>query len=312
MSRAALIALLCSVALPAMALDEPAPPGKEDPNVKVVAYSQFNRTVIYATVGRMTNVTFSNDERIRRVTFGVDDGPIAAPDPKKVGPAPMFNNLPLQGKFEGVVDVVVQTLLPDGGERNYLMLIKVRPAPSDGKEDPTATYGLLYTYPREQKAVAQEQAAAAWRVKKAADVKKIAEDRLAVDPFYGQRNFKYLAHGYDRDLAPTEASDNGRITALRYPGNMEIPTVLRVVDTKPGIPDVCFTGQVSDDKGEEHAVSTTQYDDMIVIQQTAPHFRLRLSEKKVLEIYNCGWDAIGNNPGTGTTSPEVIRRVVIK
>ena len=53
MKRSAVLAalLLCSAAIPAMALNTPAP-GREDSHVRTVAYSQFNRTLIIGTVGR--------------------------------------------------------------------------------------------------------------------------------------------------------------------------------------------------------------------------------------------------------------------
>ena len=50
-------------------------------------------------------------------------------------------------------------------------------------------------------------------------------------------------------------------------------------------------------------------DDVMVVQTTAAHFRLRLGEQ-VLEIYNRSYDPVGQNAGTGTTSPDVVRTVV--
>lgn len=293
MIRAATFVLLLSTAaLPAMALSEPVA-GKEDPHVRTAAYSQFNRTLIIATVGRVTNITFGKDERIKRVNMGRDDGPIAGPDPKKLGPSPLQNNLPITGVSEGAIDMVVYTLVPDGNERVYQFLIKVRKPPEDDADDATATYGLVFNYPREEQKVAQEQATVAWRAKKANADRKLAEDRLAVDPFYGVRNWKFLAQGRDRDIAPTEASDNGRLTAFRYPGNMELPTVYTV-----------------DAEGNEHTAPVTIKDDLIVVQQTAPHFRLRKGPQ-VIEVWNKGWDPIGQNPGTGTGDPSVVRRVIV-
>ena len=86
MRRSVILAplLLCSAAVPAIALDTPAP-GREDSHVRTVAYSQFNRTLIVGTVGRVTNITFSPTERIKRVVMGVDNGPIVGPDPKQLG-----------------------------------------------------------------------------------------------------------------------------------------------------------------------------------------------------------------------------------
>jgi type IV secretion system protein VirB9 len=293
MKRSAVLAalLLCSAAAPALALDTPAP-GREDSHVRTVAYSQFNRTLIVGTVGRVTNITFSPAERIKRVVMGVDNGPIVAPDPKKLGPSPLLNNLFLRCEKTGSADLLAITLLPDGSERTYQFLVRIDEAPKDGSDEADAIYGLVFTYPREEKAVAQQQAAAAWKARNEAEQKRAAEARLATDVFYGVRNWKYVAQGTDRALAPYEVSDNGRLTAFRYPGNTDVPTIYTV-----------------DASGAEHATRPEAKDDMLAVPQTAEHFRLRLG-RRVLEIYNRGYDPIGQNPGTGTSSPDVVRTVV--
>jgi type IV secretion system protein VirB9 len=117
--------------------------------------------------------------------------------------------------------------------------------------------------------------------------------------------------GRDKDIAPTEVHDNTRLTALRYPGNMGHPAVFKVNDGVQGKPSIC-QGQrptSAELQAPEQTVDTTVVDDMIVVQQTAPHFRLR-SGDEVLDLYNCDYDPIGSNPGTGTTSPDVVRHVI--
>jgi hypothetical protein len=47
--------------------------------------------------------------------------------------------------------------------------------------------------------------------------------------------------------------------------------------------------------------------DVAVIPATATDFCLRHGEE-VLQVHNIGY-AIGSDPGTGTTSPEVVRSV---
>jgi len=92
---------------------------------------------------------------------------------------------------------------------------------------------------------------------------------------------------------------------------MPVPSVFIVSNGPQRIADACTTGKPSkqDSEGTEQVPQTTHMDDMVLVQQTAPHMRLR-SGDEVVEIYNCGWDAIGVNPGTGTSSPEVVRRVI--
>ena len=48
--------------------------------------------------------------------------------------------------------------------------------------------------------------------------------------------------------------------------------------------------------------------DVAVVSTTAPEFRLRYGDQ-VLRVFNCAYDRFGTNPGTGTTTPEVVRSV---
>ena len=68
---------------------------------------------------------------------------------------------------------------------------------------------------------------------------ELAEARLNTDVFYGPQHWSYMVFGRDKDIAPTEAHDNTRLTALRYPGNMGHPAVFKVNDGVQGKPSVC-------------------------------------------------------------------------
>lgn len=308
----ALVFLLCStVSAAALGLPEA---GKADEHMRTVAYDAMNRTMMVLTVGRVSNIQFNAMETIKRVIFGALDGPVETITEKEAGPAALVNNLPLFGKATGKTNlVVITTSQPDGREHPYLFLLDVRAGVKNGDDDPDATYGLQFTYAAQEKAAAQVVARQTWQEKRDAKAKEVAENRLNTDVFYGVLNWRYMAQGQFRDIAPIEAHDNGRLTSFRYPGNMRIPSVFIVTNGAQRIADACTTGKPSKDDslGTEQVPQTTQMDDLVLVQQTAPHMRLRLGDE-VVEIYNCGWDPIGVNPGTGTTSPEVIRRVVAK
>jgi type IV secretory pathway VirB9-like protein len=92
---------------------------------------------------------------------------------------------------------------------------------------------------------------------------------------------------------------------------MAHPALFVVLDGHQGRPEVCTTGKATGNDAAEQAINTTIVDDLIIAQRTAAHFRIR-SGDEVVEIYNCGWNPIGANPGTGTTSPDVVRRVITK
>ena len=283
----ATILAICAVTAPAHALDSPLP-GKQDPHVRTAAYSSFDRTLIVGVIGRSTTITFGPTERIERVTFGSEDPPWEGPDPSKVGNAPLRNNLPLWPLKTGSSNMQVTTLLPNGDERLYQFALVVHDAPTGNDDDPAATYGLIFTYPQD----VHQAAVQAIRARQAQADQKVAAERLATDYWYGDRNWHYVAQGKDKGIAPLEVSDNGRLTAFRFPGNTEVPGVYIV-----------------DSTGAERLAPFDMKDDVMVVQTTAAHFRLRLGEQ-VLEIYNRSYDPVGQNAGTGTTSPDVVRTVV--
>ena len=290
-------------------------PADADEAIKTETYSPQSQTSLVIQQGRVTNITFSVMERIKRIV-AVEPGPISTLGKDSSNQEPLVNNLPIFGKSIGTTDMVVITLSPDGMERSYLFTIRVVQTPQDGTSDPAATFSLTFKYPKDQappmaptSSSAPQLAAISWRQKQAAKDKEIAEARLNSDAFFGPQNLKYLAQGTARDISPVAASDNGRLTAFRYPGNLGFPAVFVVQDAKPGIPDVCTTGHATDNEAPEQTVQATINGDLIVVQRTAAHFRLR-EGRDVIEIYNCGYDPVGQNPGTGTSSPDVVRRVI--
>ncbi len=155
-----------------------------------------------------------------------------------------------------------------------------------------------FTYP------ADEAAAAAARA--AADTEKVEQlNRLALQratqtaansllqneqtsPAAGPRNYKYVAQG-DRSLVPLAVWDNGYSTLLQFAGNARIPSIF-----------------VIDPDGKEATASYSVNGDVVQLDQTAREWRLR-DGGTVLNIYNLGYQSVGGNPETGTTSPDVSR-----
>jgi type IV secretion system protein VirB9 len=110
----------------------------------------------------------------------------------------------------------------------------------------------------------------------------------ARDPYSGPRNWRYLAQG-DRSLLPLEVFDNGFSTVFRFPGNVRMPSLF-VVN-----PD-----------GKEATANYAVKGDLMQADAVARQWRLR-DGNTVLCIFNEAYDAIGDNPGTGTISPDVDR-----
>jgi type IV secretion system protein VirB9 len=277
-----LIALTIATSLtgPAWALDTPQA-GRVDQNVRREAYNPENRTRLIGEMKRSTTITFAPTEKILRVAFG-DETSWDGPDSK----APTRNNLTLWPVKPGTTNMQVTTLLPDGSERLYQFALVTRSEPADGSDDPDATFGLIFTYPTDV------QVASAAVAKKAAEDNeaRTSRNRLEADVFYGMRNWRYTAKG-DRGIAPTEVSDNGRLTAFRFPGNTKIPAIYIVG------PD-----------STEQIAPFVMKDDLVVVQDTAREFHVRQGTS-VLYIYNRAFDPVGPDPRTGTTSTDVIRQL---
>ena len=107
----------------------------------------------------------------------------------------------------------------------------------------------------------------------------------------GTMNWNYDGQG-DRELAPAEVWDDGQSTFLRFPGNRRVPSIFSVLAD-----------------GREAAVNySANTSGLITVHQTGPALRLR-DGGLVLCILNRAFDATGRNPGTGTTSPDVVREI---
>ena len=108
------------------------------------------------------------------------------------------------------------------------------------------------------------------------------------NPFIGPRNYRYVAQG-DRSLTPLSVWDNGYSTVIQFPGNTRIPSVF-----------------VIDPDGKEATATYSVDGNTVQVAQTAREFRLRDGDT-VLNFYNLGYNTVGGNPDTGTTSASVER-----
>jgi type IV secretion system protein VirB9 len=302
MLRTTILVVALSVGIsPAMALNVP-PPGATDRHIRTVPYDQMNRTALVGEIGRQTTITFGPDERIGRVVFGQPEAELwAGPDPKEVQAQSLRNNLPLWPLKAGSTNMQVTTTLPDNSQRIYQFALYTKVPDSDGGDDPDATFGLIFTYPAEAKQAANQAASVAWKARKEVADKQAAKARLAVDVFYGERNWSYVARPSKDWVANAwprpEVSDNGQLTAFLFQGNVPEPAIY-IVDTP-----ACGPG------GHERLAPFADQGALKVVQTTAQHFRLRLGDA-VMEVCNHNFDPVGQNPGTGTTSRSVVREVV--
>jgi type IV secretion system protein VirB9 len=118
--------------------------------------------------------------------------------------------------------------------------------------------------------------------------RKILQLKLDRGVLDGARNLAYQVQGATA-IAPSEVSDNGRFTVLRFPGQQAVPAIYTVT------PD-----------GSESLVSFDVRGEFVVIHQTAAQFRLRRG-RDVLCIFNEAYRPHGSPTGTQTSAPDVDR-----
>ena len=134
-----------------------------------------------------------------------------------------------------------------------------------------------------QAQVAQAQAAKAIET----NIAQTALDHAVIE---GARNMKYTVQG-DSSLQPSEISDNGEFTVLRYPGHADIPSIFAV-----------------DVDGTETIVPYDVREDFVVIHAVYRQIRLRRGTS-VLCIYNEAPMRNDRGDRTGTVSNVVERKV---
>lgn len=277
MTRAEVMAAL-TVALLAGPVDAEVTPrtGGFDPRVHVVDYNPLNVVRVVGSPISSTQIIFAAREEVTQVAIGDADAWLAQPagnllflKPTEVRPS---------------TNMQVVTRRTDGSSRSYqFRLVAIRPGASG---DNAAFFAVNFVYPDDERA---ERAAAETR-QAAAAAEKTAAARLAEAWTEGPRNWRYVAQG-SSSIEPLEVSDNGRQTALRFPGHMRVPTIYKTA------PD-----------GTETIVPYTIVGDTIVVQTTARMFILR-DGREVLRIVNQGFDPVGHEPDTGTGLPDLKRTV---
>ncbi|TPG46003.1 hypothetical protein EAH89_25610 [Roseomonas nepalensis] len=337
------LSLLASTALaaPALAQGAPAPvseaaspvaqaniprPDLEDQNMRSQDYRPGARTRLVVAVGRSFVLTFGPTEQIVHIIIGDGNKTISPPgaavatDGQAAAPqAPLRNNLPMWVEAPGYTTLQVITQVAGGQQpdRAYQFTVQARNLPASCAdeavcEDSQFTYGLIFRYPDEDRRKREAEAAArreeAWaRAAAAAPLREesrrqartqMAAARLAVDYFGAGaacRNWLYEGEANEagRVFIPEKVTDNGQETAFLYPGDRPLPAF--------------FT--VNPDGSEAAVFPVMKAPDTAVLPTTAREIRLRAGDA-VVHIYNRNPD-FGRNcdPGTGTTSPDVVRVV---
>jgi type IV secretion system protein VirB9 len=283
--------LMMACALPSLAHAEQDPmSGSFDTRMRYVAYNPGQVVHLSTIVGDTMVVSFAPTETVTSV---------AETDTIHLAAVPKGNYLFLKPSAPlALQPIIVLTQRADGSLRRYVFEIETVNAATTANGADGVFYSVQFTYP------ADEAAAAAVRAKaEAARIAQLNQEALSraektaatsilnnqrTDPFIGPRNYRYVAQG-DRSLAPLAVWDNGYSTVIQFPGNTRIPSIF-----------------VIDPDGKEATATYSVDGNTVQIGQTAREVRLRDGDT-VLNIYNLGYNTVGGNPDTGTTSASVQR-----
>jgi len=266
MTRSMIPGLFASVALAVPTLAEQNPiPGAHDPRVRYVPYDAINVVKVTASDLRSTLVQFGDDEMVDAVAIG---------DQTAWSWSKVRNLLFVRPSTAPArpTNMQVVTLRKEGQQRIYQFDLEAGPATS-------SVFGINFAYPGDI-AEARRKAAAE---KAAQSEEETTRQRLEVECFYGRRNWAYAAKG-STSIQPAEVSDNGETTAFRFPGNTPQPAIY----------------QMTPDGKEQIATAIRCTDDVVIAHGTAAGWRLRMGGE-VVDIWNIGFDPVGQNPFTGTT-----------
>lgn len=107
----------------------------------------------------------------------------------------------------------------------------------------------------------------------------------------GILNTTYFMRG-DKIIAPMHVWDDGRFTCMRFEGTTDLPVVYAVTPDKK-----------DPERGLEHITNTNMVNDVMVIHQVSPRYRVRLGDQ-VLDIKTDKLHYAGYNY-SGTTNNQV-------
>jgi len=263
-------------------------PGRYDARVRTVVYNPMNPVRLMGTTFTSTQVIFAPGETITHVAIG---------DSEAWLPQPAGNLLFIKPvEVRAPTNMQVVTTRPGGALRSYQFELVARAAPLAALANPTnagaaptpaAVFAIQFVYPEDDRL---ERSANRQRAAATAD-QRLAEDRLVTSRLTGPRNWHYAAQG-SRATEPAEISDDGRLTAMRFPDNTPLPAIYAVAAD-----------------GQETILPFTMQGGTAVLATTAREFRLRAGGD-VTRVLNLAYDTSQKaDPGTGTTSQDVLRRI---
>lgn len=269
-----LAAVLCGApALPALA-QTPAQLGP-DARIREVNYTDGDVIQIRSAFRTATQIEFAAGEVIKFVAMG---------DTVSWEVAPADNSLFVKPREQaGATNLIVVTDF-QGTTRNYTFELSTVANTRAGG----TFFKVRLRYPEYEAQQAQLAAQRAQLAAALAAQNGAIRSALDIGVLEGARNLDYTVQG-SPDLQPSEVSDNGQFTVLRFPNQREIPAIFTVN------PD-----------GSEATASFDVRDEFVVVHGVYREIRLRRG-RAVLCIYNENPGFYGRDPKTDTASEAVER-----
>lgn len=272
----ALLATLAIAAQPAPALAVEIPrPGPSDPRIKLVDYDPLEVVRVVGAFRTATQILFGADETILHAALGDTTGWEVAPEGNVLFAKPTAVRAP--------TNLIVTTRAATGTTRHYTFELSTRAGPTT-RATPDTFFVVQFRYPGAEKAQIQQALSAEAQRLEA----RILQLRLERGVLEGPRNLAYELQGSGA-IAPSEVTDNGRFTVMRFPGAQAIPAVYAVS------PD-----------GSEALVPFDVRGEFLVVHQIAGQLRLRRGQEVVC-IFNTAFAPAGAPTGTATAAPDVDR-----
>jgi type IV secretion system protein VirB9 len=261
-----------------LAANETPHPTAQDSRIREVIYSEGQVFRVVGVFRSATQIVFSAGERVEHVALG---------DTVSWEVAPAENSLFIKPReLAGSTNLIVMTR-SNAGVRTYTFELTARRG-SIGARSADTFFKVAFRYPREEAAAAQAAATQAAYSQAVALQSGAIRSALDLGVLEGRRNLKYSVQGSSA-IQPTEITDNGQFTALRFPNQRELPAFFSVN------PD-----------GSENIVPFDVRDEFVVIHGVFAQIRLRRGNV-VLCVFNEAPDFYGRDPKTGTASSVVER-----
>jgi len=245
--------------------------GGADPRMRWIDYDPAQVYRVQGAFRTATQILFGSDETIQHVALG---------DSVSWEVAAEKNILFLKPKEAQAATNLIVTTAAGGRLRNYMFELVTM---AEGRRG-GAYYQVRFRYPQDER----DRAAAALSAAEAAVRRRMTALKLERGAVEGPRNYRYTVQGA-RELQPSEVSDNGRFTLLRFPASQPVPAIYSVTAD-----------------GSESLVPFDVRGEFVVVHSVEQGLRLRRG-RSVLCIYNEAYPPHGVNPGSGTASAVVDR-----